>query len=141
MKFAASLVSALALSVAAFSLADNAKARGKAPAGSEKGTCSGCRERSPVMDPASLSEEDAAARPAYAAASRYPETIDKIHCYCRCEDGPNLHHMSLLTCFTSLHATGCEICRGEAEMAGKMKSEGSSDDEVKKVVESFYSGR
>jgi hypothetical protein len=138
MKFAAALISALALSVAAFSLADKAPARGKAQAGSDKGTCSGCREKNPAMDPASLSEEDAAARPAYAAASRYPETIDKIHCYCGCEDSPNLHHASLLTCFTSLHATGCEICRSEAEMAGKMKSEGSSDDEVKKVVESFY---
>ena len=140
MKFAAALVSFLALSIAAFSLADKAPARGE-KGDSGKGTCSGCREKNPVIDPASLSEEDAAARPAYDAASRYPATIDKIHCYCGCEDNPNLHHASLLTCFTSLHATGCEICRGEAEMAGKMKSEESSDEEIKKVVESFFSPR
>src|SRR5512142_2495662 len=103
--------------------------------------CSGCREKGTPIDPSALSTADAEARPAYAAASKYPETIDKIHCYCGCEDSPNLHHASLLTCFTTLHATGCEICRGEAEMAGKMKGEGSADDEIKKVVEAFYSDR
>ena len=100
--------------------------------------CATCRETKPLVDPADLGNEDAESRPAYAAAKKYPETIDKIHCYCGCEESPNLHHKSLLTCYTSLHATGCEVCRGEAEMAGKMKAEGSTDDEVKKVVETFY---
>ena len=100
--------------------------------------CTACRETKPLLDPAQLGDEDAESRPAYAAAKKYPETIDKIHCYCGCEESPNLHHKSLLTCYTSLHATGCEICRGEAELAGKMKAEGSTDDEVKKVVEAFY---
>jgi hypothetical protein len=107
-------------------------------AGKPAAACSGCREKGTPIEPAKLADADAAARPAYAAASKYPETIDKIHCYCGCEESPNLHHASLLTCFTTLHATGCEICRGEAEMAGKMKGEGSSDDEIVKVVESFY---
>lgn len=103
--------------------------------------CAGCREKGTPIDPSALSEADAAARPAYAAASKYPETIDGIHCFCGCEDSPNLRHASLLTCFTTLHATGCEICRGEAELAGKMKGEGSADDEIKKVVEAFYQDR
>ena len=100
--------------------------------------CAACRETKPLLDPADLGDEDAESRPAYAAAKKYPETVDKIHCYCGCEESPNLHHKSLLTCYTSLHATGCEICRGEAELAGRMKDEGSADDEVKKVVEAFY---
>ena len=100
--------------------------------------CAACRETKPLVDPAELGDEDAESRPAYAAAKKYPETIDKIHCYCGCEESPNLHHKSLLTCYTSLHATGCEICRGEAELAGKMKAEDSTDDEIKKVVEAFY---
>jgi hypothetical protein len=136
MKSASAVVTALALLVAALAIAD--KTSSKPAAGSATPSCSGCREKNPPIDPAKLSEDDAAARPAYAAAMKYPATIDKIHCYCGCEDSPNLHHASLLTCFTSLHATGCEICRGEAELAGKMKGEGSSDEEVKKVVESFY---
>jgi hypothetical protein len=135
MKSAAAVVSTLALLVTAFATADKAKPDAKPSA---RTACSACREKNPPIDPAKLSDDDAAARPAYAAAAKYPETIDKIHCYCGCEESPNLHHASLLTCFTSLHATGCEICRGEAELAGKMKGEGSDDDEIKKVVESFY---
>jgi hypothetical protein len=136
MKSAAAVVSALMLATA-IAMAATAPAKPDAKA-APRTACSACREKNPPIDPASLSEDDAAARPAYAAAAKYPETIDKIHCYCGCEESPNLNHASLLTCFTSLHATGCEICRGEAELAGKMKSEGSSDDEIKKVVESFY---
>jgi hypothetical protein len=136
MKSAAAAVFALMLATAlAIAAAGPAKPDAKAAA---RTACSACREKNPPIDPASLSADDAASRPAYAAAAKYPETIDKIHCYCGCEESPNLHHASLLTCFTSLHATGCEICRGEAELAGKMKGEGSSDDEIKKVVESFY---
>lgn len=100
--------------------------------------CTTCRETKPVLNPADLEDFDAESRPAYEAAKKYPEIVDQIRCYCGCEQSPNLHHKSLLTCFTSLHATGCEICRGEAELAGKMKAEGSADDEVKKVVESLY---
>ena len=136
MKTVSATVAALALLVAALAIAD--KTPSKANAGRAATSCSACREKNPPIDPAKLSEDDAAARPAYAAAARYPESIDKIHCYCGCEESPNLHHASLLTCFTNLHATGCEICRGEAELAGKMKGEGSSDEEVKKVVETFY---
>src|SRR5882724_2445579 len=115
------------------------KAVSKAPPKKEgaKSACTACRETKPLLDPADLGDEDAESRPAYAAAKKYPEAIDKIHCYCGCEESPNLHHKSLLTCYTSLHATGCEICRGEAELAAKMKDEGSPDDEVKKVVEAF----
>jgi hypothetical protein len=135
MKSAAAAISALVLLVTALAIADKAKPDAKSPV---RTACSACREKNPPIDPAKLSDDDAAARPAYAAAAKYPETIDKIHCYCGCEESPNLNHASLLTCFTSLHATGCEICRGEAELAGKMKGEGSGDDEIKKVVESFY---
>jgi hypothetical protein len=100
--------------------------------------CATCRETRPTLDPADLDDVDAESRPAYDAARRYPETIDKIRCFCGCEESKNLHHKSLLTCFTSLHATGCEICRGEAELAGRMKTEKSADEEVKRVVEALY---
>jgi len=132
----------ISLAICAAALAAGALRGADGPApkkASEKAAgCSTCRETKPVLDPAELEDFDAESRPAYAAAKKYPETVDKIHCYCGCEQSPNLHHKSLLTCFTSLHATGCEICRGEAELAGKMKDEGSADDEVKKVVEAFY---
>src|SRR5690242_11440345 len=103
--FLALILGILALGVIA--AADSAPSKPAKPA--DKPTaCSGCRETKPAIDPADLGDEDADSRPAYAAAKKYPETVDKIHCYCGCEESPNLHHKSLLTCFTSLHATGCE---------------------------------
>jgi hypothetical protein len=138
MRSAVTILSALTALIGALALADKTPAKSSEKPAVENVRCSGCRERKPVIDPANLDDVDNESRPAYAAAAKYPETIDKLHCFCGCEESPNLHHVSLLTCYTSLHATGCEICRGEAELAGKMKSEGSSDDEIKKVVESFY---
>ena len=104
-------------------------------------SCAACKETRPVLSPADLDDAFDDARPSYAAASKYPETVDKLRCFCGCEESPNLHHKNLLTCFTSLHATGCEICQGEANMAGKMKGEGSTDEEVKGVVEAIYEAR
>jgi hypothetical protein len=144
MKPALGTIAMLGLAAAAaFAVSNSAALAASKPAAKDAAkpaanACSGCREKGTPIDPAKLADADAEARPAYAAASKYPETIDKIHCYCGCEESPNLHHASLLTCFTTLHASGCEICRGEAEMAGKMKGEGSADDEIVKVVEAFY---
>ena len=39
----------------------------------------------------------------YMAAQKYPELMDKIHCYCNC-DRPPFNHKSLLSCFTDNHA-------------------------------------
>ncbi len=100
--------------------------------------CSACREKKPLVDPASLGPENEDALPAYEAAWKYPETVDGIRCFCGCAENPRTHHLTLLTCFTSAHATGCEICQKEATMAGKMKEEGSTDAEIKGVVEDLF---
>jgi hypothetical protein len=104
----------------------------------EAGGCSSCREKRPVLPASEIPADDAASQQAYAVARKHPALLDRLHCYCGCEESPQLHHKSLLTCYTTLHATGCEICRGEATMAGRMKDEGSPDDEIKEVVESLY---
>jgi hypothetical protein len=135
--------------VAIFAAAFAAKKPDSKPASSKPASdssskgkvCSACKETKPVLSPADLDDAFEDARPSYAAASKYPETVDKLRCFCGCEESPNLHHKNLLTCFTSLHATGCEICQGEANMAGKMKGEGSTDEEVKGVVEAIYEAR
>ena len=119
--------------------ASSRPAAAKPAADSTKGkSCSACRETRPVLAPSDLDDAFDDSRPSYAAASKYPHTVDKLHCFCGCEESPNLHHKTLLTCFTSLHATGCEICQGEANMAARMKAEGSTDEEVKGVVEAIY---
>jgi hypothetical protein len=103
--------------------------------------CSACREKRPVVDPSRLDKADEKARPAYEAAKKHAATLDAIHCYCGCEQNPGLRHVSLLTCFTNEHAIGCEICRKEAVLAGRMKDEGSTDEETREVVESLYKTR
>lgn len=105
---------------------------------SEPRSCAACKERRPLVDPASVDAADEAARAAYEAAWEHPETIDGIRCFCGCSENPQTRHLTLLTCFTSAHASGCEICQKEATMAGKMKEEGSSDAEIKGVVESLF---
>jgi Protein of unknown function with PCYCGC motif len=97
--------------------------------------CAACREKRPVLDPAQFS--DPAVRAAYEVARKYPKLLDRIHCFCECEENPNLHHKNLLTCYTSDHAAHCDVCMHEANLAGKMKREGASDDEIVSVVETL----
>ncbi len=59
-------------------------------------------ETRPVLDPANFT---GMARAAYAAAKSYPEVMDQVYCYCRC-DQPPFYHKSLLSCFTENHAAG-----------------------------------
>jgi hypothetical protein len=129
--------------LAAVSAAGASRKPAVAPANSTSAVhgCSACREKRPVVDPSRLDKADKSARPAYEAAKKHPATIDAIHCYCGCEQNPGLHHVSLLTCFTNEHAIGCEICRKEAVLAGRMKDEGSTDEETREVVESLYRTR
>jgi hypothetical protein len=42
---------------------------------------------------------------AYAAARQYPEVMDQVFCYCKCDEPPTFHK-SLLSCFTDKHGEG-----------------------------------
>ena len=74
----------------------------------------------------------------YAIARRYPETLDRLHCFCECAESPTFRHKTLLTCFTDLHAAGCGICLSEARLAAQLKERGLSDAEIKNTVESVH---
>jgi hypothetical protein len=111
-----------------------AKASPKASA-----SCPACLEKGAVLDPEQFArgyEPDV--RLAYAAAKKYPDLIDRIHCFCECKESTREHHKTLLTCFTNLHAAGCGVCQHEAIMAAQMKDRGVSDDEVEITVESQH---
>ena len=56
-------------------------------------------ETRPVIDPRQFT---GMTRDAYAAAMEVPEIIDKIYCYCYCDDPP-FNHKSLLSCFVDYH--------------------------------------
>jgi len=59
-------------------------------------------ENRPVLDPLLFS---GMARSAYAAAKKYPQVMDQVYCYCKCDEPP-VNHISLLSCFTDRHGAG-----------------------------------
>jgi hypothetical protein len=59
-------------------------------------------ETRPVLDPMLFT---GLAREAYAAAKKYPEVMDQVFCYCKCDEPP-FNHKSLLSCFVDTHGKG-----------------------------------
>jgi len=56
-------------------------------------------ETRPVLNP---SQFTGMTREAYAAAQAVPQVLDKLYCYCYCDDPP-FNHKSLLSCFVEYH--------------------------------------
>jgi hypothetical protein len=102
-------------------------------------SCAACLEKGAVLDPSLFAQGyEPDVRLAYAAAKKYPDLIDRIHCFCECKESTRENHKTLLTCFTNSHAAGCGICQHEAIMAAQLKDRGASDDEVEITVESLH---
>ncbi len=59
-------------------------------------------ETRPVLDPSLFT---GMTRAAYAAAKKYPQILDKVYCYCYCDEPP-FYHKSLLSCFVTDHGAG-----------------------------------
>ncbi|MEP6802686.1 MAG: PCYCGC motif-containing (lipo)protein [Acidobacteriota bacterium] len=140
---AASIVSLIAVSTFAGAQHQHsapAKASGAKPAAAgQQNSCSTCLERGAVLDPAKFSTWDNPdVKKSYEAAKKYPDTMDRLHCFCECKESPREHHKTLLTCFASEHAAGCGICQHEALMAAKLKEQGASDEEVEITVEAVH---
>jgi len=73
---------------------------------------------------------------AYAGAHRAPQVLDGIHCYCEC--ARHFGHRSLLTCFESDHGSQCDICIGEATLAIRLASQGSSLDDIRRAIDQRF---
>jgi hypothetical protein len=102
-------------------------------------SCATCLERGVVLDPSRLSNgNEADVRMSYEAARKYPDTLDRLHCFCECKESLREGHKTLLTCFTSAHAAGCGVCQREANLAATLKDQGLSDDQVELKVESVF---
>jgi hypothetical protein len=100
--------------------------------------CASCKERRPILPAEKFAKSEPEVAQGYAIANKYPETLDKIHCFCECAESPMYRHKTLLTCFTDLHAAGCGICLSEARLAAQLKERGLSDAEIKNTVESVH---
>lgn len=59
-------------------------------------------EHGQPLDPAQFGHP--LVRRAYEVAHEIPWVLDSIYCYCRCKENPNVRHISLLSCYTDLHA-------------------------------------
>lgn len=72
----------------------------------------------------------------YAEVAQVPEVVDGVYCYCNCE----LHagHYSLLDCFQNEHASECDLCLAEGDLAFRMHQEGKSLDQIRGAVDRRY---
>ena len=138
------LCALVALGAAASAATSRQKAPAKKaapPAAAAKNACTGCAERAPILDPkrfADTSKYEPEVKPAYEVARKYPQTLDRLHCFCECQESMTHRHKTLLTCFTTDHAAGCGICIREAILAGELKDKGLSDAEIENTVESAF---
>jgi len=73
---------------------------------------------------------------AYEAARTHPEIFDGVYCACRCDKSMN--HRSLLSCFESRQAIGCMACREEAELVGRLASDGKTLEEIRLAVDKEF---
>jgi hypothetical protein len=73
---------------------------------------------------------------AYEAARRVPQVLDGLYCYCNCSK--SIGHRSLLTCFESNHASGCDICMGEAMLAAELNGSGKSLAQIRKAIDAKW---
>jgi len=91
-------------------------------------------ENRPVLSSALFSGKTALA---YKYAAEIPKVIDSQFCYCYCKKDHN--HKTLLTCFTSMHGSKCDVCINEVIYAYQLYQDGLSLDEiVVSVDKKFY---
>lgn len=83
--------------------------------------------------PQSLVPRTPGASEAYAAARKAAATLDGVYCHCDCSK--HAGHRSLLTCFESEHGAHCDICMGEAVLAGEMAARGKSLTEIRTAID------
>ena len=81
-------------------------------------------------------EVSASSKEAYAAAREFPAVLDGLYCHCDCAERDGLR--SLLSCFESKMPQSCRVCRGEAEMAGRLARDGKSLAEIRKAIDERY---
>ncbi len=91
-------------------------------------------EKRPTMSPGHFIGKTGRA---YKAAKEDPDLLDKIYCYCKCQD--NSGHKSLLTCFVDRHGSQCGVCMDEALMASDLRKKGFGDDEIVEKVNAKFS--
>jgi hypothetical protein len=86
-------------------------------------TPSGRSDASHVLNPGQFADKDV--RHAYWVATQIPATLNKLYCWCGCENRGV--HRSNLQCFEDQMAVTCAVCQGTAEIAWQMTQAGIRD--------------
>ena len=71
------------------------------------------------------------ARHAYHVAEEMPGVLSQQPCFCECRSSG---HRSLLFCYTSAHAAGCDICIRETYLAERLTNEGQSPSDIRDAI-------
>ena len=93
-------------------------------------------EKRPTMSPGHFIGKTGRA---YRSAKENPDLLDKIYCYCKCQD--NFGHKSLLTCFVDRHGSQCGVCMDEALMASDLRKKGYGHEQIIEKVNAKFSKR
>ena len=136
---ALAFLAALALAATGATPSKGSKTPPKKATGASAVSCASCVEKAPILDPKLFADPrfEKEVMPAYEIARKYA-TLDRLHCFCECQESMTHRHKTLLTCFTSTHAAGCGICLREAIMAAELKEKGLPDDQIENTVESIF---
>lgn len=73
---------------------------------------------------------------AYLEAVEIPQILDGLYCHCDCSE--HFGHRSLLTCFESDHAAGCDVCLMEADTAYRMHRDGASLQAIRDAIDEMF---
>lgn len=72
----------------------------------------------------------------YRLASRIPEVLDGVYCYCQCSE--HAGHYSLLDCFKSDHGANCDVCLSQAALAYRMTEDGEGLDAIRSATDRLF---
>jgi hypothetical protein len=75
---------------------------------------------------------DIAVQNAYAVAARVKKVLYQQPCYCHCDQSQG--HGSLLDCFVSRHASGCDICVREAFYSFEQTGKGKTGAQIRAAI-------
>ena len=82
-----------------------------------------------TVDPAQFA---GSTKEAYKFARRNPAILEKLHCYCGCDQTDG--HKSLLDCFRSYHGAWCEVGTSEAIQAEALSDLGNPADQIREFL-------
>ena len=74
---------------------------------------------------------------AYEWARTYPAIFDGIACACSC-GGDHGNHRSLLVCFETAQATGCQACRDQAQFVARLAKKDTPLEQIRAEVDKKF---